>query len=208
VLSEELALEILEESGALLEGHFVLTSGRHSDRYVQCAQVLRYPHYTEQLARHLAEQFSGDRVDLVIGPAIGGIIVSYEVARQLGAPSLFTERVDGIMTLRRGFSIFPGQRVLVVEDVTTTGGSVREVMDVVEKHGGQVVGVGALVDRSNGRVDFGVKQRAVVTLDMRSWDPGECALCREGRIPAIKPGSRVNTGGDSPTVVEGSRGCC
>jgi orotate phosphoribosyltransferase len=186
----EEALKILTDSGALLSGHFLLTSGRHSDRYMQCAQVLKYPEHTEKLARWLAADFADDRIDLVIGPAIGGIIVAYETGRQLGVPAIFAERnSSGSMALRRGFAIAPGQRVLVVEDVTTTGGSVREVMQLVEESGGIVAGVGVLVDRSNGQVDFGVKQRAVVTMEVLSWDATECPLCGGGSEP-VKPGSR------------------
>ena len=184
------ALKIFTDSGALLSGHFLLTSGRHSDRYMQCAQVLKYPEHTEKLARWLAADFADDRIDLVIGPAIGGIIVAYETGRQLGVPAIFSERdSSGSMALRRGFEIPPGQRVLVVEDVTTTGGSVREVMQLVKESGGIVAGVGVLVDRSNGQVDFGVKQRAVITMEVLSWDAAECPLCRGGSEP-VKPGSR------------------
>jgi len=146
--------------------------------------------YPEKLARWLAEDFADDRIDLVIGPAIGGIIVAYETGRQLGVPAIFAERdSSGTMALRRGFEIPPGQRALVVEDVTTTGGSVREVMQLVEESGGIVAGAGVLVDRSNGQVDFGVKQRAVITMEVLSWDAAECPLCRGGSEP-VKPGSR------------------
>ena len=180
MLAKEQALQIFTQAGALLEGHFRLTSGRHSNQYMQCAQVLKYPAFTEELARHLAEVFKDDGVEVVIGPAMGGIVVAYEVARQLGVTGMFTERENGQMALRRGFSIEPGQRVLVVEDVVTTGGSVKEVMEVVEQLGGQVAGVGVLVDRSNGAVDFGVKHAAVLSLDINSWEAEACPLCREG----------------------------
>ncbi|HOQ08907.1 MAG TPA: orotate phosphoribosyltransferase [Syntrophomonadaceae bacterium] len=190
MLDKNEAVAIFTEAGALLQGHFRLTSGRHSDQYMQCAQVLKYPDKTEQLARHLAEAFQDDAVELVVGPAMGGIIVSYEVARQLKVPGIFTERENGQMALRRGFTIQPGQRVLVVEDVVTTGGSVQEVMDVVRAAGGQVVGVGVLVDRSGGKVDFGVKTQAVLTMDIQSWEPEQCPLCAEGKLPVVKPGSR------------------
>lgn len=190
MLSKEEAIKIFSDSGALMEGHFKLTSGRHSNRYMQCAQVLQYPAYTEQLAQHLAEKFAGEKIDFVIGPAMGGIIVSYEVARQLKVPSMFCERQDGAMSLRRGFAIKPGDRVLVVEDVVTTGGSVVEVMDVVKATGGEVVGVGVLVDRSGGKVDFGAPMQAVLTLDIESWEADDCPLCQAGQGEAIKPGSR------------------
>lgn len=191
-MTRDEALEIFTSSGALLHGHFLLTSGRHSDSYMQCAQVLKLPAYTERLAKHLAHEFAGDAVEMVIGPAMGGIIVAYEVARQLGVAGLFTERLeDGRMALRRGFSILPGQRVLVVEDVVTTGGSVQEVMELVQAAEGVVAGIGTLVDRSGGTVHFGVKQRAALSLDVPSWEAHECPLCRQpGATPAIKPGSR------------------
>jgi orotate phosphoribosyltransferase len=190
MLAKSQAIGIFSQAGALLEGHFRLTSGRHSNQYMQCAQVLKYPAFTEQLARHLAEVFKDDEVQLVVGPAMGGIVVAYEVARQLGVPGMFMERENGAMALRRGFAIEPGQRVLVVEDVVTTGGSVKEVIEVVRQLGGQVVGVGVLVDRSNGSVDFGVKQAAVLSLDITSWEAEHCPLCQEGRLPVVKPGSR------------------
>jgi len=190
MLSKEQAVKIFTESGALMEGHFKLTSGRHSNRYMQCAQVLQYPAYTEELARHLAEKFAGEKIDYVVGPAMGGIIVSYEVARQLKVPSMFTERQDGQMSLRRGFKIGTGDRVLVVEDVVTTGGSVVEVMDVVRKLGGEIAGVGVLVDRSAGKVDFGVPLQSVLSMDIESWEADSCPLCKAGQGEAVKPGSR------------------
>ncbi|MGI6435655.1 MAG: orotate phosphoribosyltransferase [Syntrophomonadaceae bacterium] len=191
MLEKQQSIQIFSDAGALLKGHFSLTSGRHSNQYMQCAQVLKFPAYTEQLARHLAEVFRDEKVELVIGPAMGGIVVAYEVARQLGVAAMFTERENGAMALRRGFYIEPGQRVLVVEDVVTTGGSVKEVLEVVEQRGGKVVGVGVLVDRSNGTVDFGVKQAAVLSLDITSWEPEACPLCQEGKLPVLKPGSRA-----------------
>jgi len=190
MLNQDEVLKIFLDSGALMEGHFLLTSGLHSNRYMQCAKVLQYPQYTEMIARHLADKFRDDNIELVIGPAMGGIIVAYEVARQLNVPALFTERLDGEMVLRRGFVMDPGQRVLVVEDVVTTGGSVKEVMNVVDKFGAKVVGVGVLVDRSNGRVDFGVKQEAVLHMDIEAWKAADCPLCAIGKRPLVKPGSR------------------
>lgn len=190
-LSTEEIKKIFIDSGALLEGHFRLTSGRHSDRYIQCARVLMEPNYTAALCAHLAESFKEDAVDMVVGPAMGGIVISYEMARQLGVPSLFTERVDGKMTLRRNFIIEPGQKVLVVEDVVTTGGSVKEVIDIVRENGGIVVGVALLVDRSNGKVDLGAKVEACLSMDVKSYEEEECPLCKAG-LPIIKPGSRAN----------------
>lgn len=183
-------VDIFKDTGSVMKGHFVLTSGLHSDTYIQCARVLQHPGYTEVLVENMLSGFRGEAIDLVVGPAVGGIIVAYEAARQLGVPALFTEREQGKMTLRRGFHIPPGARVLVVEDVVTTGGSVMEVMDVVKEKGGTVAGVGVLVDRSGGKVDFGVKKAAVLTLDVKTYKPGEdCPMCREG-LPAVKPGSR------------------
>lgn len=190
MLNKAEATDIFTKSGALMEGHFMLTSGRHSNRYMQCAQVLQYPHFTEQLAAHIAEKYKDEKIDFVIGPAMGGIIVSYEVARQLSVPSIFCERENGKMTLRRGFKLEPGQRVLVVEDVVTTGGSVVEVMDIVRQAGAEVVGVAVLVDRSAGKVDFGVRTEAVLSMDIESWEAPECPLCQAGQGEAIKPGSR------------------
>ncbi len=191
MISKEEALQAFIDSGALMEGHFKLTSGRHSNQYMQCAQLLKYPELTEKVAGNIAGEFKNDDIDIVIGPAVGGIIVAYEVARQLGKPGIFTERDNDKMVLRRGFKIVPGQRVLVVEDVITTGGSVREVIEVVENSGGIVVGAAVLVDRSGGKVTFGVKQAAVLTLDITSWEAEDCPLCKEGHSEAIKPGSRI-----------------
>ena len=190
MLDHHQAMEIFKRAGALMEGHFLLTSGRHSNQYMQCAQVLQYPQETELLARHLAEAFKDDQVGLVVGPAMGGIIVAYEVARQLGVPGIFTERQDGQMCLRRGFVIKPGQRVLVVEDVITTGGSVLETIKVVEKYQGIVKGVAVLVDRSNGQVDLGYPLYSLLSLEVQSYTPKTCPLCQKG-IPLVKPGSRL-----------------
>ncbi|MEQ8236558.1 MAG: orotate phosphoribosyltransferase [Syntrophomonadaceae bacterium] len=190
MLTNEQAQEIFIASGALMEGHFKLTSGRHSNRYMQCAQVLQFPEYTEQLAAHIAEKFAGDHIELVIGPAMGGIIVAYEVARQLKVPGIFCERENGKMALRRGFKIYPEQKVLVVEDVVTTGGSVVEVMEIVKEAGGLVAGVAVLVDRSGGKVDFGVRTEAVLTMEIESWEADQCPLCQAGMGEAVKPGSR------------------
>lgn len=182
-------LEMLKKIGVLMEGHFILTSGRHSSQYLQCARIFQYPSYGEQIAGILAQAFSEDDIDIVIGPAIGGIILSYEVAKALKVQALFAERENGIMTLRRGFKIPQGSNVLVVEDVVTTGGSVKEVIELVNKAGSNVVGVGAIVDRSNGKLDFGCKFNAVISMDIPSFDKDDCPLCKQG-LPAIKPGSK------------------
>lgn len=190
MMQREEILDLFQKTGVLLEGHFRLTSGRHSGQYLQCAQVLQYPQYTDQLAEELAAAFTGQAIDTVIGPALGGIIIAYEVARKLGTRALFAERENGVMTLRRGFRISPGERVLVVEDVVTTGGSVNEVLEIVAAQQGQVVGVGALVDRSGGRLNFGVPLRALLELEIPSYSPAECPLCQAG-LPLVKPGSRA-----------------
>ena len=147
---------IFKETGLMLEGHFLLTSGRHSNRYMQCAKLFQYPVYSEMICKDLAKRFEGQQIDLVVGPAVGGIIMSYEMARQINVPNIFAERENGNMTLRRGFTIPKGAKVLVVEDVVTTGGSVREVMDIVANSEAEVVGVCVVVDRSGGKIDFGV----------------------------------------------------
>ncbi|MHC1736426.1 MAG: orotate phosphoribosyltransferase [Ignavibacteriaceae bacterium] len=182
-------LSIFEETGALLRGHFRLTSGRHSDTYFQCARVLQYPHHCERICRDLADFFRNYAIDTVIAPAIGGIVVAQEVGRQLNKKNFWAEREDKTLTLRRGFSIQPGEKCLVCEDVVTTGGSVFEVMDIVKSHGGEVVGVAYIVDRSNGKISFGVPQKSVVSLDVVSFEPASCPLCSQN-IPLVKPGSR------------------
>jgi orotate phosphoribosyltransferase len=189
-LTPEEVLEIFKESGALLEGHFLLTSGRHSNQYMQCAKVLQYPHHAARLGEALALDFQTNEVDVVIGPAMGGILVAHEVGKALGTKALFTERQNGVMKLRRGFELQPGEKVLVVEDVITTGGSVREVLEVVKSYGAEPVGVGVLVNRSGGNVDFGVPLSSLLEIHIESFEPENCPLCATG-IPAIKPGSRT-----------------
>ncbi len=188
-LSEKEIIEIFKKTGALLEGHFLLTSGRHSNVYFQCAKVLQYPEYMEKICANIAAHFRSSKIDTVISPAIGGIIVGQEVARQLNKRSIFAEREDKVLTLRRGFSIEPGEKILVCEDVVTTGGSVFEVIEIVKSLGGEVVGVGCIVDRSNGKVNFGYPQVSAVKLEAVSFQPEECELCTKG-LPLIKPGSR------------------
>ncbi len=189
MLSREEIIAVFKEKEVMLEGHFLLTSGRHSDKYMQCAKLFQYADVSERICRQLAEQFSDIEIDLVAGPAIGGIIMAYEMGRQLNVKNVFAERENGKMTFRRGFSIPEGARVLVTEDVVTTGGSVKEVMELIRSLGGVVAGVGSVVDRSNGSVDFGVPFRAVLSMEVVSYAPEECPLCKEG-TPAIKPGSR------------------
>ncbi len=187
-------LNIFKQTGALLEGHFLLTSGLHSDRYFQCAVVLQHPGHCEALSRELAKQFAGEKIDVVIGPALGGVTLAYEVGRALGARALFAERESGVMTLRRGFSVSPAERVLVVEDVVTTGGSVKEVIEFVRKAGAVVAGVGSIVDRSAGKAGFDCRFASLVKMDVVNYRAETCPLCLKG-IPVVKPGSRprVNT---------------
>lgn len=191
MITQERVMEILKEAGVLLEGHFKLTSGRHSNKYLQCAKIFRNTKYSEELCAALAEQYQNDGVQVVIGPAMGAVQMAYEVSRPLKCENFFTERdEEGKMALRRGFVVNPGERVLVVEDVVTTGGSVREVIELVKKAGGIVVGVGSIVDRTGGKIDFGVPFRAVISVEVESWEPGECPLCKAGVSAPIKPGSR------------------
>jgi orotate phosphoribosyltransferase len=185
----ERVLELLRHTGALLEGHFLLTSGLHSGAYVQCAQVLQYPQHAEALGQWIAESFRDTAVETVISPAVGGIIIGQEVARALESRALFGERQQGVMTLRRGFALSPGERVLVVEDVTTTGGSVREIIHLAQACQGVVVGVGTILDRSGGQLDFAVPQQALATLSIPNYSPEACPLCQQGSQPE-KPGSR------------------
>ena len=190
MITEDRVIEILKEAGVLLEGHFRLTSGRHSNKYLQCAKIFRNTKYREELCSALAESFKNDNIELVIGPALGAVQMAYEVSRSIGCENFFAERENGVMTLRRGFAVKPNQRVLIVEDVVTTGGSVREVIDLVKQQGGNVVGVGSIVDRTGGKIDFGVPFKAVISMNVESWEPDECPLCKEGKIDLVKPGSR------------------
>ena len=182
-------IERFKTTGALLEGHFVLTSGLHSHKYLQCALLLQYPQEAEQFAGALADHFRADQIQLVAAPAIGGIVIGHEVARQLGTRFIWTERVDGHMTIRRGFSVKPNERTLVVEDVITTGGSTLETVETLRAAGANVIGAASIIDRSSGRADVGVPRVALATLDVPAVDPSDCELCRKG-IPALKPGSR------------------
>lgn len=183
---------ILVEAGALMQGHFVLTSGRHAGQYMQCARVLQKPSYVEEIVGMIVDEndLDEERIDFVVAPAVGAIVFGYELAREVGAVSMFTERVDGKMTLRRGFEIPKGSRVLVAEDVVTTGGSVKEVIDVVKACQAEIVGVALMVDRSGGTVDFGVPKYAGFTTAIESYEAADCPLCKEG-VPIVKPGSRT-----------------
>jgi len=188
-LTPEEILSLFKETGALLEGHFVLTSGLHSDRYFQCAKILQYPWHAETLCKALADHFSNVSIDLVVSPAIGGILVGQEIARWLHVRAIFAERVNEKLTLRRGFEIFPGEKVLIAEDVTTTGGSVQEVMEIVKSSGGIPVGIAGIVDRSGGNIHFEVPYYSLLKIEISNFQPTECPLCKAGSIP-VKPGSR------------------
>lgn len=180
-------IEILTEAGALLEGHFLLSSGRHSDKYCQCARLLMYPDKSEKVLSIVAEKLKDVEFDLVVGPAMGGIIVAYELGRQLGKPAIFTERVEGVMSLRRGFEILPGQKVLIAEDVVTTAKSSLEVAELIKQLGGEVVGIASIVDRTSGEIAMPLY--SAVKLNISSYDKDQCPLCKAG-TPYVKPGSR------------------
>jgi orotate phosphoribosyltransferase len=208
MLKREELMAMFESAGAIRHGHFELSSGLHSGMYVQCALVLQYPRFAEKLGQSLASLFGDLALDVVVSPAMGGLIIGQEVARALpegkssgdrpvgaGVPAIFVERdASGSMTMRRGFSLRAGQRVLVVEDVWTTGGSTREAIRVVEELGGDVVAAGALIDRSGGAVKLGVTAKALLDLAIPSYPPKDCPLCADGSI-AVKPGSRFVRGG-------------
>jgi orotate phosphoribosyltransferase len=174
------ALDLFRRSGAFQEGHFQLTSGRHSGAYVEKFQVLQYPAYTERLCRLIADHFRESGVELVAGPTTGGVILSFEVGRQLGVRGIFAESVGGERRFQRGFVVKPGERVLVVDDVLTTGGSIRQVIEAVRAASGVPIGVAVLVDRTGGQVEFGLPFFACVEIVVPSYEPSECPLCREG----------------------------
>jgi orotate phosphoribosyltransferase len=209
-LKREELMAMFESAGAIRHGHFELSSGLHSGMYVQCAVVLQYPRFAEKLGQSLAALFGDIELDVVVSPAMGGLIIGHEVARALpegksygdgpvgaGVPAIFVERdANGAMTMRRGFSLQAGQHVLVVEDVWTTGGSTREAIRIVEELGGRVMAAGALIDRSGGAIQFGVTAKALLDLAILSYPPKDCPLCADGSM-AVKPGSRfVRTGAD------------
>jgi orotate phosphoribosyltransferase len=199
MLTKDEIVHIFETAGAIRHGHFELSSGLHSATYVQCALVLQYPRFAEKLGSALASLFSDARIDVVVSPAMGGVIIGQEVARALpapkdaiggGVPAIFVERDgSGTMTLRRGFSLKKDQHVLVIEDVWTTGGSTQEAIHVVEEAGGRVIAAGALIDRSGGKIEFPVESASLLGLSIESYDPDDCPLCQQGTA-AVKPGSR------------------
>lgn len=188
--STDVTLAAFRETGAYLSGHFRLTSGLHSPEYLQCAKVLQYPPHAERFGQAIRAALPDLSIDLVCAPAMGGLIIGHEVARAFGVRFIFTERDgEGNMSLRRGFAITPGERVLIVEDVITTGGSTREVVDLLHASGAQVLAAASIIDRSAGRADVGVPRIALATLEVTAWEPVGCPLCAQG-IPVVKPGSR------------------
>lgn len=182
-------LDQFMKTNALLEGHFILSSGLHSPKYLQCALALQHPSEAAKYGEMIAGNFIRESIQTVASPAIGGLIIGFAVAQALSVRLIWTERENGVMTLRRGFSVKEGERILVVEDVITTGGSTRECIDVLEKQGAKVVAAGSIVDRSNGTADVGVPRVSLVSLDVPSYTPEHCPLCASG-IDAVKPGSR------------------
>lgn len=180
---------LLKESGALLSGHFLLSSGKHSNGYVQCAKLIMHPDKCEEVAKIIADKLKDQTFDLVVGPAMGGIIIAYEVARALGLPAIFTERVDGEMTLRRAFTIEPGMKVLIVEDVVTTAKSSMESARVIESYGAEVTALASIVDRTQGK-ETPLPLYSAIAVNLDTFEKEDCPLCKEG-IEVVKPGSRA-----------------
>jgi len=189
-LNAEQVIDQFRKTGALLEGHFQLSSGLHSTVYLQCALVLQFPEQAEELGRAIAEEFQGQGIELVASPAIGGIVIGHEVARALGARFVWTERDAGQMTLRRGFTVSAGEKTLVVEDVITTGGSTRETIEALKRAGADVIAAASIIDRSAGSAEVGVPLMALVSLKVSAVDPAVCDACKLGE-PVVKPGSRT-----------------
>jgi orotate phosphoribosyltransferase len=188
-VKQENVLEIFKKQSALLEGHFVLSSGLHSSVYLQCAIALQSPEVANQFGSAIAQKFRERGIETVASPAIGGLIIGYEVARNLGARFIWTEREQGQMTLRRGFTVKAGERVLVVEDVITTGGSTRETIDALKSHGAEIVAAASIIDRSGGNADVGVARFSLATLNVPATSPETCEACARGEV-AVKPGSK------------------
>ncbi len=189
-MEREQIISILKESGAFLEGHFILSSGKHSGGYCQCAQLLRFPDKAAKVLSCVAEQIRDLGITKICGPAMGGVIVSYELGRQTGVESIFTERKDDVMQLRRGFTVGPEDRVLISEDVVTTGKSTMETVRALEAFGAKVVGVACIADRRSAECVLTLPVYSAVKLDIETFDPDVCPLCREGKLAAVKPGSR------------------
>ena len=188
-MEQEEVIERFRRTGALLEGHFRLSSGLHSTHYLQCALVLQHPIEAEAFGRALASAFHDEKIETVVAPAIGGLIIGYETARALSARFIWTEREAGEMILRRGFTVRADEPCIVIEDVITTGGSTRETIDALRAHGARIIGAGSIIDRSGGKADVGVPRSALATLDVPVYDPAECPACARGER-AVKPGSR------------------
>lgn len=188
-MENKFILDILRSCGSMLEGHFLLSSGKHSDRYCQCAKLLQHPDLSEKVLALVTAQVKDLGADVIVGPAMGGIVVAYELARQLGLPGIFTERVDNEMTLRRGFALDPGQKVLISEDVVTTGKSTLETVKVIESYGAQVIGLTCIVDRRAPDVELPFPLYSATTLNVQTFEAADCALCAKG-LPLEKPGSR------------------
>ena len=182
-------LEHFRRTNALLDGHFILSSGLHSPNYLQCALALQDPADAKKFGEVIAERVDVDSIETVASPAIGGLVIGFAVAQALGVRFIWTERQSGVMTLRRGFSLKPGEKILVVEDVITTGGSTRECIAALEENGGNVIAAASIIDRSNGTADVGVPRISLVQMDVPTYDPDSCPLCADGGI-AVKPGSR------------------
>lgn len=185
---EDRVIELLKESEALLTGHFLLSSGKHSNRYIQCAKLTQYPEKAEEVCAIIASKLKGEKIDVVCGPAMGGIVISYELARTLGVRAIFTERKDNIMELRRGFEVRPGERVLIVEDVVTTGKSSKETIEVLKQFDAEIVGIACIVDRTNG-ADIGYRLFPATKIMIDTYEKDNCPLCKQG-LELVKPGSR------------------
>lgn len=192
MLISERLLKHLADTGALLDGHFVLSSGLHSPCYLQCALALQFPADASRFGHAIAERYVDAGIETVASPAIGGLVIGFAVAAALNVRFIWTERQHGLMTLRRGFTLTPGEHILVVEDVITTGGSTRECISVLEANGGSIVAAASLVDRSNGAADVGVPRTSLLEIDVQSFSPAECPMCQAG-TEAVKPGSRIST---------------
>lgn len=189
-MTEKEAIQIFKKEKALLTGHFLLSSGLHSPNYMQCALLLQKPWVADKVCRAIAKKMKKTKIDVVVGPAMGGVVVAYELGRALKKRSIFTERVEGVFALRRGFSLKKGEKVLIVEDVVTTGKSTKEVAEVLKQHGARFAGVASIVNRSGVENPFEVPFFSLLKMNIPTYKPEDCPLCREGKLPAVKPGSR------------------
>ena len=190
-MTEDKVLEVMKELGALHHGHFQLSSGRHSDAYFQCARILQYPELARELGGAMGAFFAETACDLVVSPALGGILIGHEVARAMERRFVFTERKDGVMMIRRGFTMEPGEKVIIAEDVVTRGTSLLEVVKVVEEAGGEVVGLSSIIDRTSGEVELPMPLQSLAKVKVETWEPNDCPLCSKG-VEVVKPGSRGN----------------